>query len=159
QALFTSLLESNIAATRLSTRSLDDPITVRSLDGKYVWPERLWAFLSVFGSYLASASLDDPEVESFEEDAVLLLTFHQAKGLEFDHVYVAGTGRTPDIGPALRTRLFSGLDPGYVANPLSTKDRSILSLALADRDREVYVALTRAKIALTVLHDPSETRA
>jgi ATP-dependent exoDNAse (exonuclease V) beta subunit len=90
---------------------------------------------------------------------VLILTFHQSKGLEFDHVYVAGTGRTPDIAPALRSRLFSGETPRYKidGNVLSTRDKTILKLAQADREREVYVAMTRAKTRLTVLHDPKHS--
>jgi ATP-dependent exoDNAse (exonuclease V) beta subunit len=31
-------------------------------------------------------------------------------------------------------------------------------LALADRERELYVAMTRAKQRLTILHDPADTR-
>src|SRR5262249_26193184 len=87
--------------------------------------------------------------------AVLMLTFHQTKGLEFDHVYVAGTGRAPDLGPALRTKLFSGETPKYrVDGKLSTRDNQVINLAGADRDREVYVAITRAKKSLTLLCDP-----
>ena len=76
---------------------LDAPLKVEQQGSKYVWEARYWSFLNVFGSYLDNANLDDPEVEAFEEDAVLLLTFHQAKGLEFDHVYVAGTGRSNSV--------------------------------------------------------------
>jgi DNA helicase-2/ATP-dependent DNA helicase PcrA len=159
QALFTSLLEANIAPTRLTRESLDSPLEVSKKGSRYVWPDRFWTLLSVFGGYLDGGSLDDPEIESFEQDAVLLLTFHQAKGLEFDHVYVAGTGRKPDIAPALRTRLFSGETPEYRLTPdgISTRDKSVLDLALADREREVYVAMTRAKAELTILHDPSQS--
>jgi DNA helicase-2/ATP-dependent DNA helicase PcrA len=157
QALFTTLLEANIAPTRLSSQSLDQPLEVSQQNSKFVWPDRYWQFLGVFGSYLNSAPMDDPEVETFEEDAVLLLTFHQGKGLEFDHVYLAGTGREPDIAPALRTMLFSGETPKYqVDGTLTTKDKKVLDLALADREREVYVAMTRAKAQLTVLHDPND---
>jgi DNA helicase-2/ATP-dependent DNA helicase PcrA len=31
-------------------------------------------------------------------------------------------------------------------------------LSLADREREVYVAITRAKTKLSILHDPNDTR-
>lgn len=155
QALFTELLEANIAPTRLTMQSLDQPLEVTLVKGKYEWPDRFWSLLNVFGAYLDNASIDDPEVETFEENTVLMLTFHQTKGLEFDHVYVAGTGRTPDLGPALRTKLFSGEIPKYrVDGALTTRDRSVSDLALADRDREVYVALTRAKKSLTLLCDP-----
>src|SRR5262249_7246407 len=149
-------MEANIAPTRLTRDSLDQPLEAKLEEGKRVWPNRFWSLLNVFGAYLGNAPLDDPEVESFEEDAVLMLTFHQAKGLEFDHVYVAGTGREPDLGPTLRTKLFSGEVPKYrVDGTLTTQDKTITKLALADRDREVYVAMTRAKKELTILHDPN----
>lgn len=162
QALFTELLESHTAPTRRSMDPLDHPLEVVRTGGKYVWPARYWNFLNVFGSYLDNASIDDPEVEAFEEDAVLLLTFHQSKGLEFDHVYVAGTGRPIDVSPALRTKLFSGEAVKYAVDPgtgaVAGKDPEVNRLALADREREVYVALTRAKKHLTVLFDPSHER-
>lgn len=156
QALFTQLLESNIAPTRLTMDSLDQPLEVSLHKGKFVWPDRFWSLLNVFGGYLENHALDDPEIESFEEDAVLMITFHQAKGLEFDRVYVAATGRDPDISPALRTRLFSGESIRYTYSPMpvTTKDQQTLTLALGDREREVYVALTRGRTDLTILHDP-----
>lgn len=155
QALFTQLLEANIAPTRLSMQSLDQPLQVTKKAGKYEWPERFWNFLNYFGAYLSNNSIDDPDVEAFEEDAVLMITFHQAKGLEFDHVYVAGTGRQPDIAPALRTRLFSGqaIQFSVSGSELRTKDSQTIDLSMADREREVYVAITRAKKSLTILDD------
>jgi DNA helicase-2/ATP-dependent DNA helicase PcrA len=112
------------------------------------------------GAMLEATSLDDEEIEAFSENAVAMLTFHQAKGLEFEHVYVAATGRDVMPANALRTALFSGKNVGYsVANGVAeTTDASLLQLAAADREREVYVALTRAKRRLTVLHDPTHGR-
>jgi DNA helicase-2/ATP-dependent DNA helicase PcrA len=162
QALFTTLLESHTAPTRRSLDPLDQPLEVYRSGGKYVWADCYWKFLNIFGSYLENASIDDPDVEAFEEDAVLLLTFHQSKGLEFDHVYVAGTGRPVDVSPALRTKLFSGEPVKYEVDPATgaatCKDPDVMRLALADREREVYVALTRAKKHLTVLFDPDHER-
>lgn len=156
QALFTQLLEANIAPTRLTRDPLDQPLEVTLQNGKFVWPDRYWNLLSIFGGYLDNTNLDDPEIEAFEEDAVLMITFHQAKGLEFDHVYIAATGRTPDIGPALRTGLFSGQPISYTTIPqLQTTDAQTQVLAMADREREVYVAMTRPRHSLTILHDPS----
>ena len=153
QSLFTQLLEANIAPTRLTMQSLDQPLDVTNINGKYVWSDRFWGLLHVLGSYIASANLDDPDIEAFEENAVPLITFHQAKGLEFDHVYVASMGREPDVSPALRTALFSGEVVNFqVINGVpATTHQPILDLATADRDRENYVALTRAKQTLTLL--------
>jgi superfamily I DNA/RNA helicase len=160
QALFTQLLEANIAPTRLTQHSLDMPIEVSaSTTGKLVWDQRFWWMLHLFGAFLERAPLDDLEIEAFEEHAVPIITFHQAKGLEFDYVYVAATGRDPDVGPALRTRLFSGEAVAYeFEDGLSTDDPETLAMATADRDREVYVALTRAKSRLTILHDEDGER-
>jgi DNA helicase-2/ATP-dependent DNA helicase PcrA len=162
QALFTNLLEAHTAPTRRTQRPLDAPLQVeRNASGKYVWSNRYWNFLNIFGSYLSNSSLDNPEIEAFEEDAVLLLTFHQSKGLEFDHVYVAGTGRNIDFSPVLRTQLFSGKTPSYTLDPtgvITTSDAAVQRLALSDREREVYVALTRAKKTLTLVHDTEHER-
>jgi len=156
QALFTQLLEANIAPTRRSMESLDQPLEVSKTAGKFRWPKRFWNFLGIFGGYLQNSHLDDLEVEAFEEDAVLMITFHQAKGLEFDHVYAAWTGRDPDLGPALRTRLFSGVPVAYsFVGGLETSDSQTVNLSVADREREVYVAITRPRASLTILHDPS----
>jgi DNA helicase-2/ATP-dependent DNA helicase PcrA len=159
QALFTSLLEANIAPTRRTMRSLDRALSVEVENGKFVWPDEYWSFLNIFGSLLME-SMDDPEVEAFAENAVAVMTFHQAKGLEFDHVYVAATGRDPAVHPVLRTMLFSGKTPHYRvdAGQPSSKEHHVLELAAADRERELYVALTRAKKTLTILHDPDDQR-
>jgi DNA helicase-2/ATP-dependent DNA helicase PcrA len=127
-------------------------------DGKVWWPDQLWRFLSILGPLIHNASLDDPEVEAFADHAVALLTFHQAKGLEFDHVYVALTGGQPDPAPVLRTMLFSGEPRNFSceAGMLTTADPEVHRLARADRDREAYVALTRAKRRLTILHAPQD---
>ena len=161
QALFTALLEANIAPSRRTRSSLDEPMQpLRTASGQIEWPKQFWQLLDVFGGLLHSTDLDDEDVEAFSDNAVAMLTFHQAKGLEFDHVYVGCTGRdvTPDT--ALRTALFSGQTPRYsVADGhASTRHRATLQLAQADREREVYVALTRAKSALTFLAAPGDSR-
>jgi DNA helicase-2/ATP-dependent DNA helicase PcrA len=162
EALFTQLLEANIAATRLTMRSLDRPLQPeRSARGKVIWPAEVWSFLNVFGTLVRETDLDDVEVDAFAEHAVALLTFHQGKGLEFDHVYVGLTGREPAPSAVLRTMLFSGEAVAYSVDgdgqPV-TNDSRVGQLSLADREREVYVAITRAKTELTVLHDPQDTR-
>ncbi len=139
QALFTQLLESNVAPTRMTKRSLDGPLQVQVEAGRYVWPGEYWSFLNTFGALLAESDFDDPEVEAFEENAVVLLTYHQSKGLEFDHIYVAGTGRSVAPHSVLQTKLFSGETPKYKLDgpqPV-TKDRKCLELSEADREREL----------------------
>jgi DNA helicase-2/ATP-dependent DNA helicase PcrA len=160
QSLFTQLLEANIAPTRLTMQTLDASFEPSLVNNKIAWPDRYWKLLDVFGSYLFDTHLDDVEIDSFEEDAVPLITFHQTKGLEFDHVYVAAMGREPDVTSALRTQVFSGNAVAYQVqdgHPV-TADAHTLQLGEADRDRENYVALTRAKARLTILVDPTDGR-
>lgn len=162
QAMFTSLLEANIAPTRMSRNSLDLPlIPSQGTNGKIVWPDQYWQLLNTMGTLISNTPLDDEEVEAFAEHAVVLMTFHQAKGLEFDHVYVAASGREPQVQAVLQTMLFSGEAPRYSVrgNNVQTRAAKVLELAEADRDREVYVALTRAKKTLTILVDPNDDRA
>lgn len=161
QALFTALLEANIAPSRRTLSSLDDSMNpTRGSNGQIEWPKQFWQLLDVFGGLLHAADLDDVEVDAFAEKAVAMLTFHQAKGLEFDHVYVGCTGRRVTPQNVLRTMLFSGEKAKYsvAAGQAETKDKSILQLAQADREREVYVAMTRAKRRLTILYDPTDDR-
>ena len=156
EALFTNLLEANIAPTRMSPASLDSPLQPILRHDKIVWPDEFWTALSYLGMLVSDVDLDDPEVEAFAEDAVALLTFHQAKGLEFDHVYVGMTGRAPSPHTVLRTRLFSGDAVAYTVGngTVRTSDPEVVELATADRDREIYVAMTRARMSLTFIDAP-----
>jgi DNA helicase II / ATP-dependent DNA helicase PcrA len=161
QALFTALLEANIAPSRRSLSSLDDAMTPKRLEsGQIEWPKQFWGLLDVFGSLLHSADLDDEDVEAFAENAVAMLTFHQSKGLEYEHIYVGCTGRHVTPQSVLRTMLFSGINADYsiTAGQAETTNTNILELAEADREREVYVAMTRAKRHLTIMYDPNDTR-
>ena len=113
----------------------------------------MWQFLTVLGPLVTGYDFDDEEVDAFAEHAVAIMTFHQAKGLEFDHVYVGLTGRDANPHAVLRTMLFSGNTPDYrLGNngQLVTNDSEVARLAAADRDREVYVATTRARDRLTI---------
>ena len=130
-------------------------------DGKVVWPDEFWNFLNIFGPLLKESDLDDVEDDAFSEHAIALLTFHQAKGLEFDHVYVGLTGREPNVHAVLQTMLFSGTAVPYEVDENgqpACREPEVARLALADREREVYVAITRAKKRLTLLHDPADKR-
>jgi DNA helicase-2/ATP-dependent DNA helicase PcrA len=157
QALFTQLLEANVAVTRQTRKSLDRPMTPSvNADDKIEWANEYWSMLGTFGQLIEAGGQDDLEVEAFSDDAIALLTFHQAKGLEFDHVYVAMTGKEPDPSAVLATELFSGRTPAYtvIDGRPETTDLQLVNLAAADREREVYVAITRAKHCLTILHAP-----
>jgi ATP-dependent DNA helicase UvrD/PcrA len=162
QALFTQLLDANISVTRTrGAKSLERPMVPRrETDGKINWPDQYWSMLHAFGQLVAAGGQDDLEVEAFSEDAISLLTYHQAKGLEFDHVYVAMTGKEVDPSSVLATMLFSGESPKYkvVDDTPKTSNREVMRRATADREREVYVAITRAKQYLTILHAPKDTR-
>lgn len=162
EALFTRLLEANVAPTRRTRAALDQALApTLDADGKVVWPDEIWNFLNIFGPLLKESDLDDVEDDAFSEHAVALLTFHQAKGLEFNHVYVGLTGREPNVHAVLQTMLFSGTAVPYEVDENgqpSCRDPEVARLALADREREVYVAITRAKERLTLLHDPADTR-
>lgn len=162
EALFTQLLEANIAPTRRTRSSLDQPLApIRNPAGKIVWPDEMWTFLGLFGSFIQETDLDDIEDDTFAEHAVALLTFHQAKGLEFDHIYVGLTGREPAPHSVLQTMLFSGQAVPYLIDPDGQPvcdDPAVGQLALADRERELYVALTRAKQRLTIICDPADQR-
>lgn len=162
EALFTQLLEANIAPTRRTRSSLDRALApTRNAAGKVVWPDEMWSFLGLFGALINETNLDDIEDDAFADHAIALLTFHQAKGLEFDHVYVGVTGRQPAPHSVLQTMVFSGQRVRYRVDadgqPRSP-DETVAQLALADRERELYVAITRAKERLTIIHDPNDQR-
>lgn len=162
EALFTQLLEANIAPTRRSQSSLDRPLAPSlNAAGKVVWPTEMWSFLNLFGALIQETDLDDIEDDAFADNAIALLTFHQTKGLEFDHVYIGATGRQPNPHAVLQTMLFSGDQVKYHVDPTGQPEcssRKVRLLAEADREREVYVALSRARRHLTILHDPNDER-
>lgn len=159
QAMFTELSETAIAASRSTGFSIDDPIEVRTdVAGKPDWDSRVWDFIGSLGLMVAGSSLNDPEVETLQQHAFPILTFHQSKGLEYDEIYLAATGRPVDSIPVILTRVFSG-DPVNglkvdSSGDLFYTDPDVDDWARADAAREIYVAMTRAKDRLTILHDP-----
>ena len=86
-----------------------------------------------------------------------MMTFHASKGLEFKHVYVARTGRSIPLAGPLRAKIFSGekIEFDVIDGHPQIKDKKIFNtirrLGRADRDREVYVAMTRAEDELSFL--------
>ncbi len=91
---------------------------------------------------------DVQETES-SGDAVQLMTVHAAKGLEFDHVFVAGLadGRFP-----LTRRLDRGLDlqdpASWRIDDTGTSDGAKREAFLEEERRLGYVALTRSRKSL-----------
>ena len=159
QVLFTQFFEGNAASTRLTKFSLDDFIWCQKVSGKIHWPSKYWDMLKTLKEYMTGVkNITDLDQSSFERNAVKMMTFHASKGLEFPHVYVARTGREISVSSPLRTKIFSGEDIEFNVDangqPLivdSVQKDELTDLAKADRDREVYVALTRAEKQLTVL--------
>lgn len=99
----------------------------------------------------AEDRVTDAEAKFTQRDAVRLLTAHQAKGLEFDHVYVprinlhgytlkpVKRGRADDDDRLELAELVEGLFPGGRSN------------AADEERRVVFVALTRARKRLCLL--------
>jgi superfamily I DNA/RNA helicase/RecB family exonuclease len=78
-------------------------------------------------------------------DRITLTTLHQAKGLEFDVVFIADA--TEDTFPDLR-RGFNPLDPQALSGPI---DRSAWLLdRLREETRLAYTAMTRARSRLVM---------
>ena len=78
------------------------------------------------------ALVADIDNVSEDDDKVLLMTLHSAKGLEFDHVYLAGMEE--NVFPSFMALLDEGTDPE----------------GLEEERRLAYVGITRAKKHLTL---------
>ena len=102
-------------------------------------------------------ALRDLYAPSMSESRLTIMTIHQAKGLEFDHVLIPFTSRASraDERPSLRwrqmpegllaaTRQGSGLD-GSIYDWLEHEHKA---RGLAENERVLYVAVTRARKSL-----------
>src|SRR4029077_1812433 len=87
---------------------------------------------------LLSGEDEEPAPVETVDDAIHVMTIHQAKGLEFDVVFVPGLveGRLPQSGRSPRFEL-----PASVLEPLVRGREDIL----AEERRLLYVAMTRAR--------------
>lgn len=106
-------------------------------------------FFYVFFGYLSTFGVDDDE----EDDAVApigrlpLMTFHQAKGLEFDFVFVATLGKGVEEGQSIELEdKGKGARRSPIASATSVTDR-----AWHDAIRAHYVAFSRARHSLVLL--------
>ncbi|MDA8615561.1 ATP-dependent helicase [Candidatus Poseidoniales archaeon] len=157
QVLFTQLFDANVSSTRLTKAPLDNFIWCEKVSGKIRWPAMYWNMLEVMHRFCNGEAIADLDTEAFQSKAVPMMTFHASKGLEFKHVYVARTGRSIPLAGPLRAKIFSGepIEFDVIGGHPQIKDKkisnSIRRLGKADRDREVYVAMTRAEDELTFL--------
>ncbi len=120
-----------------------------------------------FAGHLAALRAADTADSPFTADQpgegrVRILTIHGSKGLEFDHVFVAGCGRRLPIsrGSKLLYSEREGLAPLVVepARWLSrhtyvrlAMERSLRNAEMAEEMRLLYVAMTRAARSLTLV--------
>ena len=157
QVLFTQMFDANVSSTRLTKAPLDNFIWCEKVGGKIRWPKMYWSMLEVMHRFCTGEAIADLDTEAFQYGAVPMMTFHASKGLEFKHVYVARTGRSAPLAGPLRAKIFSGekIEFDVIDGHPEIKDKTILDsihrLGRADRDREVYVAMTRAEDELTFL--------
>jgi ATP-dependent helicase/nuclease subunit A len=98
-----------------------------------------------------------PAEPDITADAVHVMTIHGAKGLDFEHVYLAQIHRGEGSGPrrpeaevwrsvgGLSYRLFGWPTPGFAEAEARRTDRE-----RAERVRLLYVAMTRAKSRLVL---------
>ncbi len=100
--------------------------------------------------------VDEGRPREASGDAVQILTIHQAKGLDFGHVYLLQThkGSGGGVGPSIRAETLDGqLDVQLFGAPSPGFDRVAAHrerVEQAERVRTLYVALTRARRRLVV---------
>lgn len=132
------------------------------VDHQYIeWngPEGIIPFLDQFQTWEEN---EDVRIKRFQDpttDGVKILTLHFSKGLEFDIVFALGlvnrTGVKEDLIPV-------ELDGQLLLAPIAENSEEHLRYCEecdAEKMRQLYVALTRAKIQLYIpvaLHLPSE---
>ncbi|HEV2967471.1 MAG TPA: ATP-dependent DNA helicase [Candidatus Dormibacteraeota bacterium] len=98
----------------------------------------LSAYLDHLDLVLLSGEDEEPAPVETADDAIHVMTIHQAKGLEFEVVFVPGLveGRLPQSGRSPRFEL-----PATVLEPLVRGREDVV----AEERRLLYVAMTRAK--------------
>ena len=114
----------------------------------YVADDRLPVFVAHLRT-LTTAGDDGPVAPSEpDDDAVQVLTVHQAKGLEFGLVFLAGMAE--GIFPSMSRRDALSLPDELGRRPLVEREPS--ARHLAEERRLCYVAMTRARDELILTH-------
>jgi DNA helicase-2/ATP-dependent DNA helicase PcrA len=105
----------------------------------------LSAYMEHLDLVLLSGEDEAPGAPEIEGDAISVMTIHQAKGLEFDAVFVPALveGRLPQSGRSQRFEL-----PPAVLEPLVRGREDVI----AEERRLLYVAMTRARKRLYLSH-------
>ncbi|HEV2216223.1 MAG TPA: ATP-dependent DNA helicase [Candidatus Dormibacteraeota bacterium] len=103
----------------------------------------LAAYMAHLDLVLLSGEDEAPAAPERGGDAISVMTIHQAKGLEFDAVFVASLveGRLPQSGRSQRFEL-----PASVLEPLVRGREDVV----AEERRLLYVAMTRARKRLYI---------
>jgi DNA helicase-2/ATP-dependent DNA helicase PcrA len=98
----------------------------------------LAAYMRYLDLVLLSGEDQEPAAVDVAQDAIQVMTIHQAKGLEFDVVFVPSLveGRLPQSGRSPRFEL-----PAAVLEPLVRGREDVI----AEERRLLYVAMTRAR--------------
>jgi DNA helicase-2/ATP-dependent DNA helicase PcrA len=105
----------------------------------------LAAYMEHLDLVLLSGEDEAPGAPEIDVDAISVMTIHQAKGLEFDAVFVPALveGRLPQSGRSQRFEL-----PPAVLEPLVRGREDVI----AEERRLLYVAMTRARKRLYLSH-------
>ena len=102
-------------------------------------------------SLLSNAALaSDQDDLVKDEDAVKLMTVHAAKGLEFDHVFIAGMEQ--DLFP------FKRMDEGEMSLSQEEEERRLFYVAITRARKKVYLSYTilRTIFGTQRISNPSE---
>lgn len=101
----------------------------------------LAAYMQHLGLVVLSGEDEEPAPVDGAQEAIQVMTIHQAKGLEFDVVFVPSLveGRLPQSGRSPRYEL-----PAAVLEPLVRGREDVI----AEERRLLYVAITRARARL-----------
>jgi superfamily I DNA/RNA helicase len=95
-------------------------------------------------AFLQGLALQEQDRDEDDRPAVSLLTIHAAKGLEFEHVFIAGVEE--------------GMLPHKKTTTDEEEDVAAAEMGLEEERRLFYVALTRAKRGLSLSYAKARTR-